>query len=150
MTVCNDLTGWDRREAIAVGCTVYEALRTDERPAWAGRLLRLCLELVPDPPPEVVRVAELTEDPERWREAHQAFSAVRRRSLHTRAGTQRHILLHFAENVAKVTCNAAGEPAPFDHNAGWYLLMHVRDFLASADPDADLQERIRRAVMHAG
>jgi hypothetical protein len=32
--------GWDRREAFDAGRTIYEALPSHERPAWAARLLR--------------------------------------------------------------------------------------------------------------
>src|SRR5215468_2611842 len=96
----------------------------EERPPWALRVLDACASRLPELPPAVRTVRTIVEIPERWREAHDAFTAVRRVVLqHPRSEppTVEHGVLYLAENVAKVTYNASGEPAPFDHDAGWWI-----------------------------
>lgn len=143
---------WDRAEALEVGRTVYEALTVTERPTWAARLLRLCLTQLEDPPQQVVHVADLAEAPRRWTEAHEAFQAVRQLTLRAerRPRIEREaLILYVAENVAKITYSASGAPAPFDHNAGWWLLMNVREYFAATPADPRIEGQLREAVVSA-
>lgn len=143
---------WDWHEALEVGRAVYEALAVDDRPRWAGRLLRLCLRQLPNAPAEVVHVADLADDQWRWREGHEAFRSVRELTLRVGKRSRSEpsaLVLYVAENVAKITYNASGGSAPFDHDAGWWLLMNVRDFLAAVPPDPQLDDQLRAAVVNA-
>jgi hypothetical protein len=58
-------------------------------------------------------------------------------------------LLYLAENVAKVTYNASGSRAPFDHNAGWWILSNAR-WLLDRTEDADLAARAWTALTRIG
>ena len=73
---------------------------------------------------EVETVLRIAEDQRLWPQAPDAFTAVRRLALSRQdpRGTRESLLLDLAELTAKVTYNASGEPAPFDHvQAGTYL-----------------------------
>jgi hypothetical protein len=144
--------GWNEAAAMAAGRAVYEALPAGGRPAWAARLLRLCLTRLDDPPQAVLHVADLAKDERRWSEAHDAFQAVRQLTLRAERWPRRKpskLILYVAENVAKIVYNASGSPAPFDHSAGWRLLGNVRDFLDTLDRDAAFEREVRRAVVGA-
>jgi hypothetical protein len=86
--------------------------------------------------PAIDRVVELARVPSDWRLAHAAFGDVRQitRVAEGRSGTIDPCLkslLYLAENTAKVICNASSEPAPFDHDAGWWVVPCFENFLAT-------------------
>lgn len=108
-----------------VGRLIFEAIKPEDRPSWAARVLRIVISELDAPPAAVLRVLEIAGDEKRWGEAHAAFQAVRELTLREeKAGGDRgvrYLVLFVAENCAKVIYNASGRPAPFDFDTGWWL-----------------------------
>ena len=124
---------WDSGRPLFVGELLYERLPVRHRPTWAANILDLCCGLLSSVPPAVENVLMIAWDDARWPEAHNAFQAVRQLTLaaeRNRSGSPLYNgLLYLAENTAKVTYNASGEPAPFDHHAGWRIAANLRDIV---------------------
>lgn len=112
---------WDSGEPIKAGEILYEHIHNEHRPVWAAAVLSYCQELFPLFP-EIQTVLEIANELKRWPEAHKAFQAVRKLSLSQSEQPLIQNFLRLAELVAKVTYNASGSPAPFDHNSGWKLV----------------------------
>jgi hypothetical protein len=137
---------WDAGRALDAGRVVYEAIPPHRRPLWAARVLRLVCELIP-PVPEINAVLSLAAEPARWANAHDAFRAMRRLTLQVEGKDPlREGVLFLAENVAKVTYNAAGCPAPFDADAGWWIAQNVH-FLAERLGDPEFERRAWEALV---
>jgi hypothetical protein len=123
---------WDADRGIEVGAMIYEALPNDLRPAWAADILDLCQRQL-SPVPAIEAVVAIARDAGRWAEGHAAFSQVRELTLEEeqshRNGKAYKCLLYVAENAAKVVYNASGRPAPFDHDAGYWLVGCFRQFV---------------------
>jgi hypothetical protein len=129
---------WDSHKPYEAGRLIYEALPNDRRPFWAADILDLCLGALPstdeleDAIDEMEDLCALARRALTWRDAHDAFSRVRDHTLaedRTHAGGPVYVaLLEVAENVAKVTYNASGQPAPFDYNCGYRLVCCLRHF----------------------
>jgi len=122
-------TFWNSGQPLEAGRVLYENLRQEQRPLWAAEVLEICLDLI-TLVPEIQSVYEIAKNPTRWKEAHSAFSAVRKLTLQMERHSNKDPIysgvLHLAENTAKVAYNASGEPAPFDHNAGWRIVSNLR------------------------
>ncbi|MGD9365564.1 MAG: hypothetical protein PVH87_07710 [Desulfobacteraceae bacterium] len=119
---------WDSGQPLKAGEILYEHIREIHRPLWAKEVLELCIPLT-GRIKEVEEVVGITKDPERWKEAHDAFSAVRDLTLKAEGKGVDSIyssILYLAENVAKVTYNASGESAPFDHDSGYWIVSNLR------------------------
>lgn len=131
LKVLRDL--WTSGMAVDAGRTLYEAVPNADRPGWAADVLELACTQVTEVPPPASAVLAIARDAARWREAHAAFSAVRRLTLAedgNDAGRRiNRCLLYVAEITAKVTYNASGERAPFDHDSGWWVARNLRDFV---------------------
>jgi hypothetical protein len=112
---------WDSGEPIKAGEILYEHIRNDHRPVWAAAVLAYCQESFPLFP-EIQTVLEIANESKRWPEAHEAFQAVRRLYFLQSEAPLDQDFLYLAELVAKVTYNASGRSAPFDHNSGWKLV----------------------------
>jgi hypothetical protein len=134
---------WRGGRPLDAGRVLYEHLAIEERPAWALAVLDACSADQMNIPREVESVREIARNPSRWTEAHDAFQAVRRLVLGNEKRSARATyvadgLLYLAENVAKVTYNASGGPAPFDHDAGWWVASCARCVVEhSQEPDLD-------------
>jgi len=117
---------WESGEAQLAGCMIYDAVPMAMRPGWAADILELACARWPAVPTQVRAVIEIGRDPKRWREAHAAFSAVRKLTLvedQSHAGGDIYLaVLVTAENAAKVIYNASGESAPFDFECGYWLV----------------------------
>jgi len=94
------------------------------RPVWAAKILIVVLDLVPATE-EVEILLNIVNDPTKWQEAYQAFQTIRKVTLRLKQGLYVDVLT-LAENVAKVTYNASGQPAPFDYNSGWKIGKNLR------------------------
>lgn len=120
---------WEEGQPLRAGEILYEHIRNQHRPQWAAEVLEICRNLIPAVP-EVDAVHDIAKDSKRWPQAHQAFSAVRELTLRAeRAEGSDDIyraVLYVTENAAKVIYNASGEPAPFDHDSGWWLVANLR------------------------
>jgi hypothetical protein len=101
-------------------------------------------------PAEVRAVREIALAPTRWYEAHQAFQAVRKLVIAAESTAAKAIgpelgILYLAENVAKVTYNASGRSAPFDHDAGWWVAKNAR-WIVDHSSEAGLERRVWAAL----
>ena len=121
---------WEAGRALDAGRLLYERVPKQQRPGWAARVLELVRDLAPKTP-EVERILEIARDPVRWPEAHPAFHAVRRLTLDTKDPLVESVL-SLAEKVAKVTYNASGGSAPFEHDAGWRVASDLRVVITRA------------------
>jgi hypothetical protein len=141
---------WRGGRPVEAGRVLYERLARKDRPAWALAVLDACYADQANIPREVEAVREIARDPSRWTEAHDAFSAVRRLVLRNEKRTAVPTdvadgLLYLAENVAKVTYNASGASAPFDHDAGWWVASCAR-WVVERSPDPELDARVWAAL----
>ena len=119
---------WEGGYPLKAGELLYEHIRQDYRPLWALEVLELCMPLTKSIA-EIDELCNIIRSPDRWAEAHEAFSSVRQLTLKTEHNNSDPIytgVLSLAENVAKVTYNASGEPAPFDYNSGYRIVSDLR------------------------
>jgi len=122
---------WTSGDELIAGQELYDSIPNDNRPLWVAAILAFsikesALDLAP-----VNDVLDIAQDERRWREAHQAFGAVRDLTLKTESGRYSATyvaLLFVAEIAAKVTYNASGEPAPFDEDSGAWMAKNFRHF----------------------
>jgi hypothetical protein len=154
MTERKDLSAaedlWNSGETLAAGKLVFESIAAPNRPGWAANVLELCLELIDEPPEEVIAVCDIARDPRRWSQAHMAFDSVRKLLLLAEAGSLKasEVLLgifYVAENAAKVTYNACSPGDPFDEDAGWWLAANLK-WISDRVPDGTFRERAWRCL----
>jgi hypothetical protein len=104
---------WDSSDSPAAGKEIFEHISNDRRPGWAADIVEWWCQ-GREPLQELQNVIAIARDPQRWQLA---------------------ALLRVAEIAAKITYNATGLLAPFDHHAGWRVAPYLRDFAAAqADP----------------
>jgi hypothetical protein len=119
------------------GREIFDAIKSDRRPGWAANILEWCAGKFGQEIREVRSVIEVAQDDRRWHEAHGAFDQVRDQTLqHDRPGQSNRklvALLYVAEIAAKVTYNAAGTAAPFDHDSGWWMARVLHHFVTTLD-----------------
>ena len=120
---------WHDGNLLEIGRTIFESIPPDRRPAWAASILDLCRSHH-SPVPAVDSLSDIANDPQRWREAHDAFDTVRdlTLALHIFCSRRYRALLYVAEIVAKVTYNATDTDAPFDEDSGWYVADALHTF----------------------
>jgi hypothetical protein len=119
---------WEGGNPLKAGELLYERIRQNHRPLWALEVLELCMPLTKGII-EIDELCNIIRNPNRWAEAHEAFSSIRELTLNTEDSSSDRIytgVLYLAENVAKVTYNASGEPAPFDYNSGCRIVSNLR------------------------
>ena len=136
---------WDSGQPLKAGEIIYEHIRQIHRPVWAKEVLELCIPLT-GKIKEVEEVLRIAKEPERWKEAHDAFSAVRKLTLKSERKVGDSIyarILYLAENVAKVIYNASGEPAPFDHDSGYWIVSNLRHIV-----DQNKDETFEKQAWH--
>ncbi|MBS1795538.1 MAG: hypothetical protein JSS81_16910 [Acidobacteria bacterium] len=138
------LTFWSNGDPLKAGRLIYDRIPNDDRPAWAGNILRFCSRPIP-PVPEIETVLEIAFDRSRWKQAHAAFSNVRTLTLaHEKAGAPdlpAGGILYLAENTAKVCYNASGEPAPFDEDSGCWIVENAR-YLADNSANSEFESKV--------
>jgi len=129
---------WEGGDPLKAGELLYEHIRQNHRPLWALEVLELCMHLTKGIA-EIDELCNIIRSPNRWAEAHEAFSSVRELTLKTEDSSSDPIytgVLCLAENVAKVTYNASGEPAPFDYNSGYRIVSNLRYIVDQLDDKA--------------
>jgi hypothetical protein len=134
---------WISGEPTLAGKIIYEQLPVKERPFWAARLLNHCAKLIPSVA-AVEKVLETALTPNLWTSAREAFDAVRALTLKDErqpaSSNLYRQILYLAENTAKVTYNATGLPAPYDHNSGWRIIKIVRQIVGQvAKPEFETE-----------
>ncbi len=125
---------WEAGRALDAGRLIYERMPTRQRPAWAARVLEAVRGLIPKTS-EIERVLEIARDPPRWGVAHDAINAVRALTANAKDPLVEAVL-HLAENVAKVTYNASGGPAPYDRDAGWRVAQNLHAIISQGGEKA--------------
>lgn len=110
----------DIKTNIKIGQQIFENLPKDIRPGWAGLVLSRFDQYVKDIPTSIFELYAIIDNKDRWKEAHEQFSKIRRFLL-TNKNYQPEAYLLLAELVAKVTYNASGEAASFDSDSGHYI-----------------------------
>jgi len=130
---------WSSGNSIEAGRLIYDQIPNDERPSWAAEILDLCRGLIPRVP-EIDAIYEIASDRSRWPEAYESFRSVRQLTLDAERSSSTDSvyagILFVTENVAKVAYNASRGPAPFDHDAGWWLvsnLHHIADLVGTPE-----------------
>jgi hypothetical protein len=143
---------WASGDPLKAGRQIYESLPNDRRPLWAASILNLCRSLIPRVP-EIDAIHELASNPSRWKKAHASFWPVRDLTLKAEGSTSTDPIyvgvLHVAENTAKVTYNASGEPMPFDEDAGWWLVSNLRYVVDKVD-DPEFEKKAWSIVHGSG
>ena len=129
---------------ILAGRDIFEKIPNELRPGWAKSILLVFDSYIEKVPTEVSSLISLIDDKSRWKEAHGQFSKIRQFLL-THKSYQPEAYLLLAENVAKVTYNASGEPAPFDNDSGWWIPSCALQ-AGSYFKDTKLQEKIMLAI----
>ncbi|MDN5201002.1 hypothetical protein QQ008_06510 [Fulvivirgaceae bacterium BMA10] len=105
---------------IELGRQIFEAVPEKARPGWGTTLLQTFENYLSEIPVYVRELYDITEDENKWGQAHKQFSKIRTFSLENPDyRPESYIIL--AEKVAKVTYNGSGLPAPFDHDSGWFI-----------------------------
>lgn len=110
-------------DELEAGRRLYENMPRMRRPAWAARVLRAVLSVGPETPSQVQAILDVADDEARWIDGHRVFDAMRDHFLSTFGQTVQedrpdYWMYCLAEIVAKVSYNASGADAPFDHHAG--------------------------------
>jgi hypothetical protein len=126
---------WRAGRFSEAGQVLYEHIPQKYRPAWATTILTQTASSFA-PIAEINHVLTLGSDPARWGEAHEALTPLRRVTLRSWELPRERSILLLAENTCKVIYNASGQPAPFDHDAGWRIpacLVEVVNQLRSSE-----------------
>ncbi|MEJ0032424.1 MAG: hypothetical protein WDO15_19655 [Bacteroidota bacterium] len=129
-----------------LGRKIFESIPTHLRPAWGASLLMVFSERL-STPTEIQELLNIVDNERNWKDAHQQFSKIRTFGLKDKKFQPESYLL-LGENVAKITYNASGQPAPFDHDAGWWipgLAITTADYFKS---DEGIDEVVRILKIH--
>ena len=133
---------WRRDQALEAGRLIFENLPTQSRPNWASRILRLVVVRSGLRFSPIENMLHIGDHVTEWRDAHRAFSAIRKSTLdleklHGRSHEHELLLrnLYLAENVAKVTYNATDPPDAFDGDSGWWVVSCLKSVLDLLNDD---------------
>ena len=140
---------WDSGDYLTAGRLLYDCLRVDERPRWASSALDVAREIVGSLP-EVDELVALASAPERWPQARAIFDRLRQLTLRCERQEDGDLrlkgLLYLAENAAKVIYNASRAPAPYDHDAGWWIVSCLAHLLDVVGTTPEIRDRAWRAI----
>lgn len=129
---------WERGNLIEAGMLLYERISHVSRPLWGADVLEFASQRT-SKTREIQNVIAFARTPEEWAKstsrakdskARDFFHAVRLLTIEedrkATGNTLYTSILLLAENVAKVTYNAYGYNAPFDHDAGWWIAANLK------------------------
>jgi hypothetical protein len=129
---------WDQGNLLEAGMLLFERIPLSFRPLWGADLLAFASQRFSDVP-QIQDVIAFGRTPHEWandtsleqgKKAHKVFDSVRLLTLEEGQKDMNNNLygnlLLLAENVAKVTYNAYSFAAPFDHDAGWWIIANLR------------------------
>jgi hypothetical protein len=142
--IAKALEYWESDHPLDAGRILYERVPKKLRPIWAANALELAYRFSP-PTSEVEAVLAFARDSDEWgkgledkrKQAHGLFDTVRRLTLqYANRDSFYETTLLLAENTAKVTYNAYGYPAPFDHDAGWWVVADFAQVVANVNDAA--------------
>jgi hypothetical protein len=139
--IAKALRYWESDQPLDAGRILYERVPKKLRPTWAANALELVYRFSP-PTSEVEAVLAFARDSDEWgkgledkrKQAHGFFDAVRRLALqYANRDSFYETTLLLAENTAKVTYNAYGYLAPFDHDGGWWIVANLAHVAAKVN-----------------
>ena len=136
---------YDIKTNIKIGEQIFENLPNDIRPGWSGLILSRFDNYIKDIPTSIKELFPIIDNKDRWKEAHDQFTKIRRFLLDNQK-YQPEFYLPLAELVAKVTYNASGLPAPFDSDSGHYIPSFALKTTEHFD-DNRLEEEVKSAIL---
>ncbi len=130
---------WDQGNFLEAGMVLFERIPLSLRPLWGADLLVFASQRI-SKVAQIEQVIAFARTPGEWADnndsidkaklAHNFFDSVRLLTLEEQQkGSEDELygnVLLLTENVAKVTYNAYGYRAPFDHDAGWWIVANLR------------------------
>jgi len=126
---------WETECYPKAGLILYERIDRKNRPLWVADILCATHGYI-TPISQVEDIIAFATNPILWGdgsitkrpEAHDFFNVARTAmNQSTNEDILRKPTLLLAENAAKITYNAYGYEAPFDHDAGWCIVENVLD-----------------------
>ena len=141
---------WKSGGAVRVGRAILEPLSCSRQVSRAAAILDVCRTRW-TPVPAVDAVSALARAPERWREGHDHFSAVRQLTLleeRRRTNEIYYSLLFVAENTAKTIYNATEPSAPFDEDSPFWLAANALEMARNVNAPA-FENQIWQALIGA-
>ncbi|MDC1161881.1 hypothetical protein OAT18_00410 [Tenacibaculum sp.] len=130
---------------INVGQQILDNVPNSVQPEWAGLILSRFDRHIEKVPNEVIDLYEIIKNPERWKDAHEQFTSIRRLNLKNE-NTEFEIYLCLAECIAKITYNASELPAPFDADSGFYIPRLALKF-ADTISDEYLSQEVKDTIL---
>ncbi len=130
---------------INVGQQIFDNVPNIVQPAWAGLILSRFDKHIEKVPSEIIRLYEIIDDSEKWKDAHKQFSKIRNLTLKNK-DADFEIYLMLAECIAKITYNASGLPAPFDSDSGFYIPRLALKF-ADTISDEHLSQEVKETIL---
>jgi len=128
----------DEGNLLEAGMILFERIPLPFRPLWGADMLAFASQRVSGVT-QIQDVIAFARTPSEWadtaskdtgKKAHNFFDSVRRLTLEEERKDKKDNLyinmLLLAENVAKLTYNAYGYGAPFDHHAGWWIIANIK------------------------
>lgn len=135
----------DIKTNLTIGKNIFENIPVDIQPGWSGLVLSRFDHHVNSIPSSVKALHQIIDDQTRWKEAHAQFNRIRKFNL-ANPNYVSNCYLRLSEQVAKVTYNASGEPAPFDMDSGWYIPSIALKLAAGFEDDV-LEEEVKSTVL---
>lgn len=129
-----------------IGRKILESVPFRFRPGWGISLVMVYDKLI-KVPNEVKELYEIVDDEKRWCHAHNQFNEIRKFALNNKRFWPE-TYLHLTENVAKLTYNLSGYPAPFDIDSGWYLPSLSVQTAASFKNEELMEKTLKILTMH--
>jgi hypothetical protein len=138
---------------IEIGRQIFEKVPNDIRPGWSGLILSRFDSYLENIPTQVKDLYFIIDNPDKWKEAHNQFSKIRRFNLDNKDYQPESYLL-LAEMVTKVTYNTTNLPAPFDADNGWYIpslalkaAQYIIDHQAEDEKDDYIMDEVKSAIL---
>jgi hypothetical protein len=130
---------WNGGQPFEAGKVIFEKMPNEFRPRWASGILRLLLARSGIQSSLFEQVLRTADQQRLWGNGHRAFSNLRKATLELLELQKRQrltkeqellaALLSLAEQVAKVTYNAARPHDEFDEDSGWWLAAGLKGFV---------------------
>jgi len=134
---------WADGKHLEAAKLIFEAMIPADRVAWVAGILQFCEDRC-GPLPEVAALLNIAHNPENWHQAKEQIlhrASLRSSPAPAFAGSVevRERLSEVAYLATKVVYNASGQPAPYDHNAGWKVGPAFFNVLASLGEPVAMQ-----------
>jgi len=139
---------YDIKTNIKIGQEIFDNIPNEIKPGWAGLVLSRFDQYLKAIPTSILELYPIIDDEDRWKEAYEQFTKIRRFGLENK-NYEPENYLRLAELVAKVTYNASGQSAPFDSDSGYYIASLALKATEYFD-DNRLEEEVKSAILLFG